>query len=51
MGGRGSAGGRRVITTQPQKRRGGKNKGTTKGEPGTPRGDAPPLPLRQRQQT
>jgi hypothetical protein len=46
MGGRGSAGGRRIETAK-QKRRGGKNKGTTKGEAGTPRGDA--LPLRPRE--
>jgi hypothetical protein len=35
MGGRGSASG-------VKKRRGGKNKGTTKGEKGNPRGDEQP---------
>jgi hypothetical protein len=40
MGGRGS------TSSGVKKRRGGKNKGTTKGEKGNPRGDEQPSLLR-----
>ena len=51
MGGRGSAGGRRIVSTEPR-RRGRGSQGRTRGEAGTPRGEEQPeLPLRRREES